>query len=76
MVKNYALNDRHSQSKYLHCHIQQFLGGASFLMSVVKRKNHCAAGESWRGGWEGTVSPPQWVVSVKPWKILAVLHSE
>ena len=53
------------------CCIQQFLGGAGFSTSVARRKTVVQL-----DSLGGAVSPPQWSLGTKPWKILAILHSE
>ena len=52
-----------------------FWGGVSFPMSVASRKTVVQLGSLRKGGGVG-VSPPQWGTGTKPWKILAILHSE
>ena len=51
--------------------IQQFLGGAGFSTSVARRKTVALL-----GSLGSAVSPPQWVLGIKPQKIVAILHSE
>ena len=53
------------------CHVQQFWGGVSFSMCVVRRKTVVQLEV-----WGCAVSPPQLGPGAKPWKFLAILYSE
>ena len=52
------------------CRIQQFFGGAGFSTSVARRKAVALL-----GSLGSAVNPPQWVLGIKPQKIVAILHS-
>ena len=55
----------------VQCHIQQFFGGASFLISVARRKTVVQLGSLGQHCKPSPVGP-----GAKPWKFLAIFCSE